>query len=98
MRRVVLAPFDVDRVANNTEEVYVPKVNIRSSQQLSSSTDMLQTCPVLSCAEAEVAVVMMESARGESVVGGCSILKVLNQRPLCTVGRGVIQCVIGSIY
>jgi hypothetical protein len=55
-------------------------VSIRSSQQLSSVTDTLHVSPVLSAAEAEVPVVMIERARGEST-GGASdacMLKVVD--------------------
>lgn len=51
---------------------YIPSVNMRSSQQLSSVTDTLHVCPVLSAADADVAVVIIERARGEST-GGASV-------------------------
>ena len=54
------------------EIVGLPSVRMRSSQQLSSVTATLQVCPVLSAAEAELPVVMMEAARGVSL-GGTSI-------------------------
>lgn len=56
---------------------YVPSVNIRSSQQLSSVTETLHVCPVLSAAEAEVPVVIIESARGEST-GGASVACIVD--------------------
>lgn len=81
-----LAPLARHRVARTIE--HVPSVSIRSSQQFSSSTEMLHVLPVLSCAEADVAVVMMDAARDDST-GGCSILKVLGLAPgwILWVGR-----------
>lgn len=61
---------------------YIPSVNIRSFQQFSSVTEMLQTCPVLSAAEAELAVVMIEAARGVSL-GGASVPEA------CMAGSGI---------
>lgn len=51
---------------------------MRSSQQLCSVTATLQALPVLSADEAvvaAVAVVIIESARGESTGEGCNMVK-----------------------
>lgn len=50
--------------------MYIPKVSMRSSQQLSSLTAIDQVCPVLSRAVAEVAVVIMERGRRGDSMGG----------------------------
>lgn len=58
--------------------VHVPKVKIRSSQQFSSLTFIFHVFPDLSCAVAEVPVVITLSGRECCCdsVGGCSILTV----------------------
>jgi hypothetical protein len=60
-----------------SEGNHSPNVKIRSSQQLSSFTDIFHVSPVLSFAVAVVPVVIMLSGRefgDESVTGGWSIL------------------------
>lgn len=67
--------------------LHVPNVKIRSSQQLSLSTLVFHVSPVLSCAVAEVPLVMTLSGRdcASDSVGGCSILSVGGAVALCIV-------------
>jgi hypothetical protein len=67
------------RQAVSPKQLYVPRVKIKSSQQLSLLTFIIHVSPVLSCAVAEVPVVMILSGRelgDDSVGGGCSILTI----------------------
>ena len=68
--------MEAHHVAKHRGELYVPSVRIKSSQAFSSFTFLDHVTPDLSCAVAEVAVVMMEDGRrGDDSTGGCNILR-----------------------
>ena len=61
------------------EQLHIPSVSIKSSQQLSLVTFIFQVSPVLSCTVALVPVVLILSGR-ETGSGGCN----MSARLLCT--------------
>jgi hypothetical protein len=73
----LIAPFRLLHPTRQArKELYIPRVKIKSFQQLSSFTFIFHVSPVLSCAVAVVPVVMILSGRELGAVGGCSILTV----------------------
>lgn len=55
----------------HTQQLYIPNVKMRSSQQLCLSTALFHVSPVLSVIVPEVPVVLMLSGRDGDSWGGC---------------------------
>jgi hypothetical protein len=78
-KQCIHTPQTPRRPLYRVRQPYVPRVRIKSSQQLSLSTFIFHVSPDLSCAVAEVPVVMILCGRelgSDWVGGGCSILSI----------------------